>query len=178
MSSCAKQKDLVFYKKGEVIPQIYVEGEQNAEMANLFKQLFKQYTGQDIRISRQQPKGSYLRFELAPESGKIMSLDAYRIYLEDESLVISGVNSLALRMACQHFFHKLPSQDMQADGDATSETEGLIDEIFLAHDYQLVDKNDYAFQFREPFFPTNDDTAFRLAQHTHHLYDIWGLWGA
>ncbi|MBP3944242.1 DUF4838 domain-containing protein [Sphingobacteriaceae bacterium WQ 2009] len=177
MTSCAKQENILFYKKGEVIPQIYIEGEQYVELANLFRQLFKQHTGQDLPISRQQPKGSYLRFQLALASDKQMSLDDYRIYLEDESLVISGGNSLALQTACQHFFDKLAPRDVRIAAAATSEIGGLIDEISLTHDYLLENRSHYVFQFREPFFPTNNDPAFRLAQHTHHLYDIWGLWG-
>lgn len=170
--SCSNSTDLILYKKDKILPYILIEDLQTEPAGKLFKQVFKRATGVDLEILKQergfsgQPK---ITFRLDPSNSF-----SFVLKKEIEELSFEARYPNDLDQAIYYFFNQYVYTDRKYPS-LLEETKQ--DSIIVPQGLSVNSQQAFAFQYREPYFPANQQLLFQQRFNTQSLETAWGLWG-
>ncbi len=169
LSCDASDKEHVIYAENQIKPVIYI---QNSEVLTreleLITQLFAQQTGYQPQLinSISVEEKSIIVLQLAEKIDN-KPTNGFKLTHTHNKLVITAESAKELNYAIRYFFATYAKK--------TKDNQSLIKKITIPENLNYVNTPD--FEYREPYFPLNQQEDFRLEYTTDNLEETWGLWG-
>lgn len=163
--------DFRVFTKGKLIPEVVFADKKLQGAAETFCRFFEEATGQHL-IPVAKASGTvgatiniaYLKSNKADGH--------FRIKQHGNEIYIEGKTKDDIDSGVRYFFSHYVHVDPLTEGVNRIE---LVSEISVPSGLQY--EHQYAFEYREPYFPDNFKSEFRLWNNTHTLEENWGLWG-
>lgn len=151
---------IVVFRQGEVAPQVLAD---DASLASDFVLQFEKITG--VKPEIVQSESAQMPVIALSKS----AVKGFAITLIGNRLVIEGAQNSDIYAAISYFFTHFAGR-LCTDNHA-----GPVQEIVVPVGFSH--RQEYAFAYREPYFPDNSNSYFRRWHNTNTLDDNWELWG-
>lgn len=169
---CKSQpSDFMLFSKGELLPQVVYNDVELKDEADSFCSYFEQATGVHITptLRPSSKAGSVINISLK-QSGN--DAGNFRIAQKGNELIIDGKDNEDIDSAIRYFFSHFVNIEPVSEGVTSI---NKVDKIVIPAGYRHVQQ--YAFEYREPYFRDNFNTEFRKWNNTQTIEENWGLWG-
>ncbi len=169
LSSCkASDKEYIIYASNQIKPVVYAKNQQSlAKEVSLFIQLFEEKTAYKPQVIATEKSNEKSTVELKLDDSDENTSAGFKFIQTQNKLVISATDSRELSYGIRYFFKKFVDKD----------TSSLISVKKITVPEKLTYVNTPDFEYREPYFPLNQDERFRAEFTTDNLEETWGLWG-
>lgn len=168
MGCQSNSQEFTLYQKEKIIPEVYVINKEYQNAAKDFCNLFEKATGQRIKIVSELSK-TKVQIIIGELNEKLPN-GGFRIQQQGNAFSIKGMGGGSALFGVRYFF-AVYSNSNQFNNDPKQKLEAL--KVPMGLNYT----KEYAFEYREPYFPDNHNEEFRLWNSTNTIDDTWGLWG-
>ncbi len=169
MSCKGSDKVHIIYAENQIKPVIFTQTNKVlTRELKLITELFKQQTGYQPQIinSISSNEKSIIVLELVEKIDDKQSSD-FSFTQSRNTFLIKAVSAKKLNYAIRYFFATYAKN--------TKDNQSFIKKITIPENLNYVSVPD--FEYREPYFPLNQEEDFRLEYVTDNLEETWGLWG-
>ena len=165
----SQPKDIIIYKKGEVIPDVAVKDKQLMASADYLVSVFGKTYGEKLTVLREPGNKPSIQLELLKKSKEAgyFKITAGTGYVKIEGTTPEEVNKGMVYL----FTHYGSASCISGKGIMSAENK------IIAVPHDLSYTQTCAFEYREPYFPDNYDVEFRKWYNTHTMEDTWAMWG-
>ncbi|RWW91764.1 DUF4838 domain-containing protein [Flavobacterium cerinum] len=168
MGCQSNSQEFTLYQKGKIIPEVFVVNKAYQNAAEDFCNLFEKATGQRPKIVSEL---SVTKVQIIiGELDEKLPNGGFRIQQQGNAFSIKGTGGGSALFGVRYFF-AVYSNSNQFDNETKQKLEIL--KVPMGLNYT----KEYAFEYREPYFPDNQHTESRLWNSTNTIDDTWGLWG-
>lgn len=162
-ASCKSDaQPFVVYQQAAVMPQVMAGDAQLVPLAAEFALQFEKITGRKPEVVQSSGEMPVIELSLSKISG-------FSLTHAGNKLLISGANPNDIAAGIAYFFAHYAGR-LVIDNHAAHSREIIIPQ-------GLQYKQEYAFAYREPYFPDNFREDFRKWNSTQTLEENWALWG-
>lgn len=166
--------DFRLFIKGAALPQVIFKDIELKDAAENFCRLFQEATGERLIPSQSADSGdnsgsAVINLSLYDDSEANMN---FRITQKNNRMLIAGKESEDVDSGIRYFFRHFVHTEPVTEGVAGSKP---VHEIAIPSGFDYA--HEYAFEYREPYFPDNFLPEFRKWNNTHTLEENWGIWG-
>lgn len=169
MSCKGSDKVHIIYAENQIKPVIFTQTNNVlTRELKLITELFKQQTGYQPQIinSISSDEKSIIVLELVEKIDDKQNSD-FSFTQSRNTFLIKAVSAKKLNYAIRYFFATYAKN--------TKDNQSIIKKITIPENLNYVSVPD--FEYREPYFPLNQEEDFRLEYVTDNLEETWGLWG-
>ncbi|MCR5862423.1 DUF4838 domain-containing protein [Flavobacterium sp. J372] len=163
--------DFRLFSKGILVPEVVFVNSELKGAAENFCRFFEEATGQRLvpSVKATQVAGAIITIALNRD---IEPAGHFRIIQQDNKISIEGESRDDIDSGIRYFFSHFVHVEPVSEGVKSTRQ---VNEIVIPSGLQYVQQ--YAFEYREPYFPDNFLPEFRQWNNTHTLEENWGLWG-
>ncbi|MGV3459133.1 MAG: DUF4838 domain-containing protein [Flavobacterium sp.] len=170
-AGCASEPaDFRIFSKGTITPEVVFAHSELKGAADSFCRFFEEATGVQINPTVNPAKKSPAIINIAFDDED--NTGQFRIMQVGNEVIIEGGKRDDVDSAIRYFFSHFVHLEPITEGVVT---DNKVSEIVVPSGLQYV--QEYAFEYREPYFPDNFQPEFRKWNNTHTLEENWGLWG-
>ncbi len=173
LSSCAQNKITLFSKENKISPKISIPLTADILVSNAaedFNKKFKTVTGTTLKIERSNSLNknyNYILLRINPTQK-----DNFCMYRKGRNITLQGSNAQNLMYAISDFFKRYTNLNYN---ELNKPKEDFTSEIDIPEKFSNCSSPE--FEYREPYYATNNDTEFRAWNKTSSLELEWGIWG-
>ncbi len=165
----SQSQDFTLYSRGEFKPEIVVRDENLSTAADYLNSLFEKAYNDKLSIAKKQDEGIYIQLGLIKQT---KDNGYFTIKTDAKSVLIEGTTPDEVNNGIRYFMREYAGvRYIAGKGIAATKKKSITVPRGLSY------SGNYAFEYREPYFPDNYDAEFRKWYGTHTMEENWGLWG-
>ncbi|WP_405565970.1 DUF4838 domain-containing protein [Polaribacter sp. Asnod6-C07] len=163
----------MFSKENKISPKISIPLTADILVSNAaedFNKKFKTVTGTTLKIERSNSLNknyNYILLRINPTQK-----DNFCMYRKGRNITLQGSNAQNLMYAISDFFKRYTNLNYN---ELNKPKEDFTSEIDIPEKFSNCSSPE--FEYREPYYATNNDTEFRAWNKTSSLELEWGIWG-